>query len=227
MTAANRRSARQSALLVGALHQASRLVARTGSKGALLGRNHRARDQGEARACAPRTRELLSCRRLPRGDRARVRHRRGRDGAVVAARPARRRRARLGRVQPRLGHRHRRAAQARRRARAARALWRAARSRPSRFRPRRGVRLERHHLGRARAQCRLDRERPQGADHLRRDLGGVRARDRLAEARCGDLLLAEGARRRGAARHADPVAARASSGWRATRRLGRCRSCSA
>ena len=47
------------------------------------------------------------------------------------------------------------------------------------------------------------------------------------EARCRDLLLAEGAGRRGAARHADPLARAPSSGWRATRRPGRCRSCSA
>ena len=36
--------------------------------------------------------------------------------------------------------------------------------------------------------------RPRRLDHLRCDLGHVRARDRLDEARCGDLLLAEGAR---------------------------------
>ena len=69
--------------------------------------------------------------------------------------------------------------------------------------------------------------RPQRAHHLRRDLGRLRARDRLAEARCRDLLLAEGAGRRGAARHADPVAPRRASGSRAIRRPGRCRSCSA
>ncbi len=113
------------------------------------------------------------------------------------------------------------------RARAARALRRSAGPRPGRFRSRRGVRLERHDLRRARAERRLDRGRPQGAHHLRCDLGGVRAEDRLGEARCRDLLLAEGAGRRGAARHFDPVAARDRSGWRATRRPGRCRSCSA
>jgi phosphoserine aminotransferase len=37
--------------------------------------------------------------------------------------------------------------------------------------PRRGVHLERHDLGRARAEWRLDRRRPQGPDDLRRDLG--------------------------------------------------------
>ena len=43
---------------------------------------------------------------------------------------------------------------------------------------------------------------------LRRHLGGVRAAARLGQARCRDLLLAEGARRRGRARHADPQPAR-------------------
>ena len=48
---------------------------------------------------------------------------------------------------------------------------------------------------------RLDPRRPQGPDDLRRDLGGFRPGPRLAEARCRHLLLAEGARRRGGARH--------------------------
>ena len=47
-----------------------------------------------------------------------------------------------------------------------------------------------------------------GLDHLRRHLGCIRAGARLAEARCRHLLLAEGARRRGRARHAHSVAAR-------------------
>ena len=48
-----------------------------------------------------------------------------------------------------------------------------------RFRPRRGLHLERHHLGRARAERRLDPGGPRGPDHLRRHLGGVRAEARL------------------------------------------------
>ena len=54
-------------------------------------------------------------------------------------------------------------------------LWRAARPRPGRFRDRRGLHLERHHLGRARAECRLDPGRPAGPDDLRRDLRLLRA----------------------------------------------------
>ncbi len=95
-----------------------------------------------------------------------------------------------------------------RRARAGRALWRTARSRAGRFRPRFGVRLERHDLGGTRAERRFHRARPQGPHHLRRYLGRLRARNRLDQARCRDLLLAEGAGRRGAARHADPFAPR-------------------
>ena len=53
--------------------------------------------------------------------------------------------------------------------------------------------------GRARAECRLDRRRPQRTRHLRRHIGGLCAKARLAEARCRNLLLAEGARRRGRA----------------------------
>ena len=48
----------------------------------------------------------------------------------------------------------------------------------------------------------------EGLTHLRRDLGRFRAAARFRQARCRHLLLAEGARRRGRARHADPVAAR-------------------
>ena len=79
---------------------------------------------------------------------------------------------------------------------------------------RRGVHLERHDLGRAGAERRLDQGRPRRARHLRRHLGGVRAAARLEEARCRDLLLAEGARRRGRARHDRAVAA----GGRAARK---------
>ena len=52
-------------------------------------------------------------------------------------------------------------------------------------------------------------------------------RPALGQARCRHLLLAEGAGRRGRARRADPLARARSSGWRATRRPGRCRRSSA
>ena len=73
---------------------------------------------------------------------------------------------------------------------------------------RRRFHLERHHVGRARSECRLDRRRPHRPHHLRRDLGRIRAAAGMAEARCRDLLLAEGAGRRSRARHAHPLAAR-------------------
>ena len=49
---------------------------------------------------------------------------------------------------------------------------------------------------------------PPRPHHLRRDLGGFRAKTRLAEARCGHFLLAESAWRRGRAWHAHSFAAR-------------------
>ena len=103
----------------------------------------------------------------------------------------------------------------------------AARPQAGQLRQRRGVHLERHDLGRARAERRLDPGRPQGADDLRRDLGRLRAEPRFPKARCGDLLLAEGAGRRGGARHPDPLARARSSGSRPTSRPGRCRRSSA
>ena len=53
-----------------------------------------------------------------------------------------------------------------------------------RFRPRRRLHLERHHLGRARSRREMDSRRPQGPDDLRRDLRRLRPGPRLAEARC-------------------------------------------
>ena len=103
------------------------------------------------------------------------------------------------------------------------------RSRQGEPRSRRGVHVEWHHHGRAGAQRRLDRRRPQGARDLRRHLGGVRAAARLQEARCRHLLLAEGAGRGSRARHPDPaVPARRSNGSRRSyAEIGRCRRSSA
>ena len=83
------------------------------------------------------------------------------------------------------------------------------------WRPRRGVSLERHHLGRARAEWRLDRRRPRGPGDLRRHLGGLRDGPAVGQARCRHLVLAEGAGRRGGARHARAQPARG----RAARKL--------
>ena len=92
---------------------------------------------------------------------------------------------------------------------------------------RRGVHLERHHLGRAGAERRLDQGRPRRASPSATRLGGVRAAARLEEARCRDLLLAEGARRRGRARHDRAVAAGGRAARKPTRRPGRSRRFSA
>ena len=73
---------------------------------------------------------------------------------------------------------------------------------------RRGVPVERHDLGGARAERRLDRRRPRGAGDLRRDLGRLRDAAAVGQARCRHLVVAEGAGRRGGARHAGAVAAR-------------------
>ncbi len=95
------------------------------------------------------------------------------------------------------------------------ALRRASRSYQGRFQQRRRLHLERHDIRRPRSRRGLDPRRPRGPDLLRRHLRRLRARPRLGEARCRHLLLAEGARRRSAARHAHPVAARG----RAARKL--------
>ena len=143
------------------------------------------------------------------------------------ARRARRRRAGLGKLRRRLGHRHRQAAQAQGRPHAEGDLRRAARSHSGQFRQRRRLHLERHDIRRARSGRRLDSRRPQGTDDLRRDVGRLRAGSRLGEARRRHLLLAEGAGRRGRARHDHSEPARGRKARNPTRPRGRCRSCSA
>ena len=172
-------------------------------------------------------RDPANARRLPARHRARLRHRRGRDGAVVAARRARRRSSVLGEFRRGLGRRRDQTAQTAGCAPSARALRQSARSRGGRSRPRHGVRMERHDRRGARPERRLDRLRPQRADDLRRDLGRVRDAAAVGQARCRHLVLAEGAGRRGGARHARAVARAPSSGWKATRRPGPCRRSSA
>ena len=87
--------------------------------------------------------------------------------------------------------------------------------------------LERHDVRRARAERRLDQRDPRRPHHLRRDVGRFRAAARFGKARCRDLLLAEGAGRRGRAWHADLSARARWSGSRPTSRPGRCRRFSA
>ncbi|KAI0563227.1 phosphoserine aminotransferase [Gracilaria domingensis] len=75
--------------------------------------------------------------------------------------------------------------------------------------PRRGVHLQRHHVGRARAGgARLHRRRSQRAEHLRRHVGGVRHARAVEQGGRAHVLVAKGAGRRGGARHAGAVAAR-------------------
>ena len=104
-----------------------------------------------------------------------------------------------------------------------RRLRRAARPARSTIRRATGVHLERHDLGRARAGRRLDRGRARGADDLRCDLGRLRDGAAVGQARCHHLVLAEGAGRRGAARHAGAVAARRRAARELRAAAGRCR----
>ncbi len=179
-------------------------------KDAFLARSHRAKG-GKAQAQARHrgnARGARSARRLSHRHRAGLRYRRGRNGDVVDAGRAARHHDRVGILWRRLGDGRRQAAQAQGRDADQGALRQAAGPVQGRSQVRHRIHLERHHLGRARAECRLDQRDPRRHHDLRRHLGGVRAAARLGQARCGDLLVAEGARRRGRARHADPFAAR-------------------
>ena len=223
-----RRSPCERVLFFRPLRQAPRLdphsSPRCGAR-ALASRQDR---QSQAQACdRSHARSPRRSRRLSHRHHAGLRHRRGRNGALVAARRARRRCSRLGELRRRLGHRRRQGAQAQGRAHAESALWRVAGSRRSQLRPRRRLHLERHDVGRSRSRRELDPARPQGPDDLRCDLRRLRARARLAEARCCDLLLAEGPGRRGGARgdHFEPAGGGAAS--RPIRPRGQCRRSSA
>ena len=151
--------------------------------------------QGEAgRGAGSQPRDPRPAGGLPDRHRPGLRYRRRRDGALVAAGRPRRRCAGLGGLRQGLGQRYRPAAEARGSPQARGALWPPARSRRRRFQPRRGLRLERHHLGRARARtAKWIPEAHDGLGHLRCDLGGLRHGAALGEARCRHLVLAEGA----------------------------------
>ncbi len=170
-----------------------------GLKGAALGRSHRAKiGKQKLKQAIDLTREVLEVPDdLPDRHRAGLRHRRARDGAVVAARRPQGRRARLGELRPRLGDRRDEAAQAPRRPHHQGRLRPAPRPQAGRFQPRRGLHLERHDLRRARAERRLDPGGPRGPDHLRRDLGRLRPEPRF---RRSSMSSPSPGRRRSAAR---------------------------
>ena len=173
-------------------------------------------DRAHARAAATAVR--LSARHRPR-----VRHGRGGDGALVAARPASRHHARLGKLRRRLGHRRAQAAEARSRC-PHRRIWRDLRPERHRSRKRRRLHLERHHQRRSRSERRLDRRRPHRPHDLRRDLCRLRPAHRLDEDRCRHLQLAKGAgrRRRAWDARAEPARRRAAgAGARPTARFPR------
>ena len=73
---------------------------------------------------------------------------------------------------------------------------------PGGLEPRRGVPVERDHFGSARSEWGLDRGRSRGSIDLRCHFGGLRDGRAVGQAGRGDLVLAEGAGRRGRARHA-------------------------
>ena len=148
---------------------------------AFLGRSHRAKE-GKARLklAIDKTKALLGlpagyvCGIVPASD----------TGAFEMAMwtmlgPPRRRCAGLGELRQGLGDRRRQAAQDQGPARDRGRVRPAARSRQGRFRPRRALHLERHHIGRARAQRRLDPGQARRAHLHRRHLGHLGAADRL------------------------------------------------
>ena len=130
-------------------------------KDAFLGRSHRAKGgKAKLKRAIEETRAVLEVPgRLPDRHRAGLRHRRGRDGDVVDAGRAPRHHDRVGILRRRLDHRRRQAAQAEGRDQHQGALRQASRPLQGRSEIRHRVHLERHDLGRAREERRLD-QRP-------------------------------------------------------------------
>ena len=133
------------------------------------------------------------------------RHGRNGNGTVVTAGGPRRRRTGLGELWQRVGHRYHLPVAAGRRARLRGPVRGTARPRPGRFRPRCGVRLERHDVWRVRSGRSVDRQW-RGAGDLRRDIGGVGDAGSMEPSRCRHVFLAEGHGRGSPARHPDSVA---------------------
>ncbi len=223
------RETRASRVLLGSLRQAPGLD-RRGGRRPRLPRPQPPRRQAEGPAQGrhrPHRPPARRPRRLPRRHRPRLRHRRLRDGDVVAARRPPRRHAGLGELRRGLGHRRDQAAQARRRPRAHGPLRRPPRPRAGPPRRRRLLHLERHHLRRPRAERRLDRRRPRRPHPLRRDLRRLRPGPALGQARRHHLLLAEGDGRRGRATASSSSRPAPSSASRPSPRRARSRRSSA
>ena len=132
---------------------------------AVLGRSHRSKlGKAKLKRAIDRTREVLrSAGRLPHRHRPGLRHRRRRDGDVVAARRARRSPCSPGNPSAKAGSPTSPSSSSSRTSRVLKAGYGEL---PDLAKvdldDRRGVHLERHHLGRARAERRLDPRRPRG-----------------------------------------------------------------
>ena len=211
------------ALLLRPLRQAPRLGSEKPSPTPRWPFAPRQARQGQARRHRPDARGAGSAGGLPHRHRARLRHRRGGDGDVVAAGRAAGR-CWPGRVSAKAGSpTSDKAAEAEgcrgRRSR----IWRTARSVEGRF-----GKLTWCSPGTApppACTCRTATGSRKTAKGLTicDATSAVFAHEAVGQARCRHLLLAEGAGRRGGARHAVAVARAPSSGWKATRRPGRCR----
>ena len=194
-------------------------------KDATLGRSHRAKIGKDklAERHPAQQKDSRHSRCVPARHRSRLRHRRGRNGAVVAPRRTRRRRPGVGEFQQRLGRRLQKPAPVEGPSRLQGRLRQASRSSSGGLVARCRLRLEWNYLRRPDSKRLLDRRGPAWTYNLRRHVSRLCHGDAVGQARRGHMVLAKSAGRRRRARNDRAQSHGRCSAWKPSLRIVLCR----